>query len=224
MPPLGYLAPVCAGLLVISVWNSRLLDLESIPFRRGASVLSSNDVDNQFPQMKYRDWWACRRKESIAKETIASLGSASEDSRNGLDEKEIESAAPEGLIHRTDSAAPDMRTSKAQEHLCDSEHACEDDTDDEASNTSESGGLCAICMDSFEGDTDIRPLTCGHIFHPSCVDPWLTRRRASCPLCNKSFGDPDGPSEREETDAQPPLVLAVPRAALIRSDIFSREV
>ncbi|KAB8275704.1 hypothetical protein BDV30DRAFT_58943 [Aspergillus minisclerotigenes] len=230
--PLGYLAPVCAGLLVISVWyrhfrrdrrNAGFLDLESVPFRRGSTVISSGEVDKQFPLMKYSDWWAGRsRKESIAKETIGSLSSASEDPKNGPEDKEIAITVPESHVQKTNSAenAPDTQIDKTQERVRGSGNACEHDTDDAASET---GCLCAICMDPFEGETYIRPLTCGHIFHSSCVDPWLTKRRASCPLCNKSFGDHEA-SNREETVAHIFPVLAVPRAAMLRSDVFPRTI
>ncbi|ANB12203.1 hypothetical protein AWJ20_447 [Sugiyamaella lignohabitans] len=46
---------------------------------------------------------------------------------------------------------------------------------------------CAICIDSMSDEEMVRRLSCGHIFHPDCVDPWLTTRRAYCPLCKFDY-------------------------------------
>lgn len=50
-----------------------------------------------------------------------------------------------------------------------------------------SGDTCAICIEQLEEDDEIRGLTCGHAFHCTCVDVWLTTRRAICPLCKKDY-------------------------------------
>lgn len=50
-----------------------------------------------------------------------------------------------------------------------------------------SGDTCAICIDTLEEDDEVRGLTCGHAFHSSCVDVWLTTRRAICPLCKRDY-------------------------------------
>jgi hypothetical protein len=44
---------------------------------------------------------------------------------------------------------------------------------------------CSICLEDFTPDETLRLLPCGHIFHTSCILPWLTKRATSCPLCKK---------------------------------------
>ncbi|KIX01264.1 uncharacterized protein Z518_08989 [Rhinocladiella mackenziei CBS 650.93] len=69
----------------------------------------------------------------------------------------------------------------------------EDDDDDHiqtavpAEQLPDPGDSCAICLDTIDDDDDIRGLHCGHAFHASCVDPWLTSRRACCPLCKADY-------------------------------------
>jgi hypothetical protein len=82
----------------------------------------------------------------------------------------------------------------------------EDDSDDEddpirtaaaPEMLAEPGDTCAICLDTLEDDDDVRGLTCGHAFHASCVDPWLTSRRACCPLCKADYYVPKPRPEGE---------------------------
>ncbi|KAI8811046.1 hypothetical protein BJ742DRAFT_798042 [Cladochytrium replicatum] len=43
---------------------------------------------------------------------------------------------------------------------------------------------CSICLERFESGLELRELLgCKHLFHPECLDVWMTRRSASCPLC-----------------------------------------
>lgn len=63
------------------------------------------------------------------------------------------------------------------------------------------GDTCAICIDTLEDDDDVRGLTCGHAFHGACVDPWLTSRRACCPLCKADYYVPKPRPEGEEQNA-----------------------
>jgi hypothetical protein len=90
-------------------------------------------------------------------------------------------------------------------------HDEEDDDDDEHIDAAlppeclgTSGDTCAICIDTLEDDDDVRGLTCGHAFHAGCLDPWLTSRRACCPLCKADYYTPkpprvDGPQAGEAT-------------------------
>lgn len=70
----------------------------------------------------------------------------------------------------------------------------EDDEEDDhiqtavpAEHLPDPGDACAICIDTLDDDDDVRGLQCGHAFHASCVDPWLTSRRACCPLCKADY-------------------------------------
>ncbi|KAI9784821.1 MAG: hypothetical protein M1839_001551 [Geoglossum umbratile] len=63
------------------------------------------------------------------------------------------------------------------------------------------GDSCAICLDSLDDDDDVRGLTCGHAFHAACVDPWLTGRRACCPLCKADYYTPKVRSDSEPLSA-----------------------
>jgi hypothetical protein len=59
---------------------------------------------------------------------------------------------------------------------------------------------CAICISTLEQDHDIRGLTCGHAFHVGCLDPWLTTRRACCPLCKTEYYVPLSCTEGEASE------------------------
>ncbi|KAI3324554.1 hypothetical protein HD806DRAFT_48672 [Xylariaceae sp. AK1471] len=67
-----------------------------------------------------------------------------------------------------------------------------------------SGDTCAICIDTLEDDDDVRGLTCGHAFHAVCLDPWLTNRRACCPLCKADYYTPKVRPQPAEGEAQDP--------------------
>ncbi|KAJ5302036.1 hypothetical protein N7508_006899 [Penicillium antarcticum] len=81
------------------------------------------------------------------------------------------------------------------------------------------GDSCAICLDIIEDDDDIRGLTCGHAFHASCVDPWLTSRRACCPLCKADYYVP---KPRTQTETQSGTDRHGHRIASIRADAILR--
>lgn len=62
-------------------------------------------------------------------------------------------------------------------------------------------GCCAICLELFEDDDVVRGLVCGHVFHAECVDPWLTRRRACCPICKRDYYKEEAETKAEATEA-----------------------
>lgn len=45
---------------------------------------------------------------------------------------------------------------------------------------------CQICLEEFINRlTHIRQLPCGHIFHPICIDEFLTKNSSLCPICQQ---------------------------------------
>ena len=64
------------------------------------------------------------------------------------------------------------------------------------------GDQCAICIVTLEVDDDFRVLSCWHAFHAICLYPWLTARRACCPLCKADYyvpkPRPEGEAAAEE--------------------------
>lgn len=46
---------------------------------------------------------------------------------------------------------------------------------------------CPICLDDYESlKTVVRELPCGHIFHPECIDHFLSKNSSLCPMCKTS--------------------------------------
>lgn len=41
---------------------------------------------------------------------------------------------------------------------------------------------CSICTEDFIEGAKLRMLPCGHLYHPQCIDQWLTDRSRTCPL------------------------------------------
>ncbi|XP_061454766.1 E3 ubiquitin-protein ligase RNF128 [Rhineura floridana] len=41
---------------------------------------------------------------------------------------------------------------------------------------------CAVCIEVYKPNDVVRILTCNHLFHKSCIDPWLLEHR-TCPMC-----------------------------------------
>ncbi|XP_019377175.1 PREDICTED: E3 ubiquitin-protein ligase RNF128 [Gavialis gangeticus] len=44
------------------------------------------------------------------------------------------------------------------------------------------GDSCAVCIEAYKPNEVVRILTCNHLFHKNCIDPWLLEHR-TCPMC-----------------------------------------
>jgi len=120
---------------------------------------------------------------------------ASKSARANRDSKDAKKDEPTGSAAETNQAAGASTTTAERANL--ERVESEDDNDDEHINAAlppecigTSGDACAICIETLEDDDDVRGLTCGHAFHAVCLDPWLTSRRACCPLCKADYYTP----------------------------------
>ncbi|KAI8333009.1 hypothetical protein BD560DRAFT_415115 [Blakeslea trispora] len=62
---------------------------------------------------------------------------------------------------------------------------------------------CAICLEDFvPGKNDVRILPCGHGFCVLCIDPWLTQKSTTCPICKWDCLPAELRREREQQQQQ----------------------
>ncbi|XP_002193228.4 E3 ubiquitin-protein ligase RNF128 isoform X2 [Taeniopygia guttata] len=48
--------------------------------------------------------------------------------------------------------------------------------------TGPDGDSCVVCFEQYKANDVVRVLTCNHVFHKTCIDPWLLEH-GTCPLC-----------------------------------------
>ncbi|TGZ82003.1 hypothetical protein EX30DRAFT_371192 [Ascodesmis nigricans] len=201
--------------------------------RREKKLMTLDEVNERFPVVRYKVWRAGREAEGLPAEggIRAEVGSIHEvegikpveTTRTEIGEeaarKEVEAAPaaasspPETGITTTTTTAPAAATPpnpaiekppsiSPPSHPDDPDHD-HDDLPLPPSLLPESGDTCTICLDTLESNETIRGLTCGHAFHNQCLDPWLTGRRACCPLCKKDYYIPKPRPEGEPHSQSP---------------------
>ncbi|KAL4946643.1 hypothetical protein BDV06DRAFT_208549 [Aspergillus oleicola] len=228
---LGYLAPICVAIFFIFIWwsrsllvarrrlilnsfryriifgtrqrfraSNRQLDPEGWPLGFSHTILTAADLDARFPLIKYSAWSAAHRAEHDDKEIevdpnhSASQAPVSPSTRkSSFDAAEKEVGVDGGGSH---SPRPSSDRGAVEKDI--------------AFSHGDAHMECVVCMEDFDDDDSIRALTCGHIFHATCLDPWFTKRQARCPLCKTCY-----PPEHASAPIRPP-------AALIRNQIFPR--
>lgn len=184
---------------------------EGLPTRGGVTAPSSRansvlNADGVVPELPFQE----RESTEVPDRPTTSATSAAEPEIGAGHEKKDSTtstvvdaaptptteAQPLPTIHEThpgnESEAPldKTRTSHDEEDEDDDEHI---DAALPPECLGTSGDTCAICIDTLEDDDDVRGLTCGHAFHAVCLDPWLTSRRACCPLCKADYYTPKPP-------------------------------
>lgn len=188
---------------------------EGLPTAGGVSAPASRansirDVEAIVPELS--------KKESDSTEdrptTSATSNPKANESSDSQDKKPSDTLStvnPGSSENQTVAGAPKFEEENGKDLSNDlaMKHRDDDDDEDEQINAAlppeclgTSGDTCAICIDTLEDDDDVRGLTCGHAFHAGCLDPWLTSRRACCPLCKADYYTPK--PRRTQTDGQLP--------------------
>lgn len=173
---------------------------EGLPTRGGISQPPSRagslrDADGIIPVTKERD--SIDEVPATGAASVTRQQTNEEPTAEHAEEKQATDAAA-----KKDGEATATSTEGATSHTAALARADSPGTDDEPDEDDQihdalppealesSGDTCAICIDTLEDDDDVRGLTCGHAFHAVCLDPWLTSRRACCPLCKADYYTP----------------------------------
>ncbi|KAF7212408.1 E3 ubiquitin-protein ligase RNF128a [Nothobranchius furzeri] len=73
-----------------------------------------------------------------------------------------------------------------------------------------SDSMCAVCIESYKAGDVVTVLTCDHIFHKTCIEPWLLERR-TCPMCKcdilKALGVEDDAKDNISTSSPPEVTV-----------------
>lgn len=157
--------------------------------------LTETEVETLFPKKTYYDWLNGGQERDH--ENRDGVLHEEGDGENNVDK--VEETSSNDTSATSDEAGPstsDYPTNDVE--MTELAHA---PSEEQLHFTS---GSCAICLDHIEDEDIVRGLVCGHVFHADCLDPWLTKRRACCPMCKRDYyykGNQNGENEADSNDA-----------------------
>lgn len=201
-------------LRTLHFYTDRYGRFRSMPRRRRQrkKLLTLEQLDEQSAVQKYKEWCAHRELNGLpaaggisseAAQTLATeMPSVNEEKalesipyNNEIPEPDQTKSTSNASTSETKSSEQETTTTPAVKSRDQPDHTYEKSHITSVSNRMQlegspafqTGDLCAICIDNLEPENDIRALPCHHVFHADCITPWLTTRRAICPLCKKDL-------------------------------------
>lgn len=140
--------------------------------------LTETEVETLFPKKTYNDWLngGKERDHENRDGVLQEEDEFSETNANKVEDySSNESCATNNEAGPSSARSNDVEMTEINPHVT---------VEEELHFTS---GTCAICLEFIEDDDIVRGLVCGHVFHAECLDPWLTKRRACCPMCKRDY-------------------------------------
>ncbi|KAH3678303.1 hypothetical protein WICPIJ_008853 [Wickerhamomyces pijperi] len=183
--------------------------------------LTEEELDHLFPVRTYQNWLDGGAELDAKNRDIAAQLKEEHDEDVQHDEAEQEQAVSE-LPQAQDTANNEINVNNPNQEVASSSSSNDHDhnvnKEIDLSNPSEAemhfdSGTCAICIDTFEPEDQVRGLICGHVFHQECLDPWLTKRKACCPMCKRDYymknnnRSEDGENDGNEADDNASMAL-----------------
>ncbi|CAD1813623.1 unnamed protein product [Candida parapsilosis] len=179
--------------------------------------LTVEEVEKLFPQKTYFDWLNGGKERDVEKRDgmlkeepdeqgiIEVVGGGTDDNRSvntlytaqeqaGIDlSNDIEMKRMDEAVTRVETdnditdEDPKVGTTASKVEAVESSSEKRTQTETVTHGLHFDSGSCAICLEVLEDDDVVRGLICGHVFHAICLDPWLTKRRACCPMCKRDY-------------------------------------
>ncbi|PLB39827.1 putative RING finger protein [Aspergillus candidus] len=191
---------------------ARVPDPENLPLDDRPGTITKSDLEERFPPTKYGVWRVRCHRDSVWGESVPHEDAPR--SEAGSKDDSGRHVQPEGKTPIKTSEPGAISPDALEDIPLDRK----DGNDGIEANAEHVNLSCVICMESFNDEDSIRVLSCGHIFHAGCVDPWLTKRQARCPLCKTKFSRPASqPQPSSHVYASRTIMPSIPAAVLVHS-------
>ncbi|EGV62231.1 hypothetical protein PSN45_000951 [Yamadazyma tenuis] len=153
--------------------------------------LTEAQVETLFPKKTYYDWLnGGQERDQENRDGVLQEGTDTSTTDTAIATPKIEEST-------TNESHESIEMTEINTQAVGTSSSAEEDNTNMPHYTS---GSCAICLEMIESHDIVRGLLCGHVFHADCLDPWLTKRWACCPMCKRDYYYKNGLSYNEQTE------------------------